>query len=199
MSILLYKVKDGKYAEVKDTKFTSLEDLKLEKDEIYIIIDKHMKRPKIWVWSGSNSNIKDKYYAGVSATKIKSKRRLYGATIEVVESGNEPDQFPILKKEKDFDLVKKEDISVVEEKESIEQIKEDFSGVEDKPLQSINKNQNKSSIEDSKPKSLQTSEKVDLINQQKVISLLKDISHNLEETQKKISFFLMDYKMKNHA
>lgn len=198
MSIILYKVKDGKYKEVKDAKFTSLEDLRLENDEIYIIIDKHMKRPKIWVWSGSNSNIKDKYFAGVSATTIKSRRKLYGATIEVVECGNEPDQFPILKKEKDLDSIKQEDISSTEEKELIDQIKEDISVVEEDPLLSTTTSQMEVPIEDSKPKSLHTTEKVDFINQQKVILLFKEISHNLEQIQKKIAIFLMDYKNKNH-
>ncbi|MFX1477618.1 MAG: hypothetical protein ACFFCI_05770 [Promethearchaeota archaeon] len=199
MSIILYKVKDRKYTEVKDRKFTSLEELKLQNDEIYIIIDKHMKRPKIWIWSGSNSNITDKYFAGVSATTIKSKKRLYGATIEVVESGNEPDQFPILKKENKFDSIKNANISLIEEKEITEQTKEDIGGVEDKSLLSTPTHQMKSSNEESKSKSLKTAEKVDFLNQQKVISLLKEISLNLEQIQKKIAIFLMDYKIKNHT
>ncbi len=86
MSIILYKVKE--HAVIP------CEDNPLNPDNIYIIVAKTQIRPKIWVWSGPKSNIQDRYFAGVSATTIKSHERLYGSSIEVVEGGSEPDQFP---------------------------------------------------------------------------------------------------------
>lgn len=91
MSLTMFKIK-GK--EIFPT-----DEYELEKDKIYIIIDKQVKRTKIWVWSGPNTSKMEKYFAGVSATKIKSTQKLYGANIEVVESGNEPESFPILSKD----------------------------------------------------------------------------------------------------
>ncbi len=88
MSLMIYTI-DGK-------DIVPVNDIKLKEDKIYIIIDIHAKRPKIWIWSGANSSMIDKYHAGVSATKIKSRKKLYGASIEVVESGAEPEQFPNL-------------------------------------------------------------------------------------------------------
>ncbi|MFX1338640.1 MAG: hypothetical protein ACFFDK_08530, partial [Promethearchaeota archaeon] len=75
------------------------------------------KRPKIWIWSGSNANIQDKYIAGASATKIKSKEKLYGASIEVVEDGSEPENFPIISEEKIITSLEKVDLK---EREKIE-------------------------------------------------------------------------------
>ena len=86
MSIILYKVKENK--------IIPCEDNPLNPENIYIIVAKTQLRPKIWVWSGPKSNIKDRYFAGVSATTIKSQERLYGSSIEVVEGGSEPEQFP---------------------------------------------------------------------------------------------------------
>jgi hypothetical protein len=86
MSITLFKVKDKK---IFKTDFK-----KLEEDSIYIIIDRHAKRPRIYVWSGNKSDNKDRYFAGVSATSIKSNEHLYGASIEVIEEGSEPESFP---------------------------------------------------------------------------------------------------------
>ena len=184
MNLILYKVKDQKYTNVNDRKLTSIDDLKLDNDEIYIIIDKHMKRPKIWIWSGPDSKLQDRYFAGVSATKIKSKERLYGATIEVVECGNEPDQFPILTKEKISEPTKEGKPFIIEEKEVAEPTTEEMVGIE---VESVT-----TSIEDSQPKPLKIVEKMDFITQQKVISLLKEISQDLEKLQNKINIFLMD-------
>ena len=91
MSYILYKIEEREIVPTEDTI--------LQNDRIYIIIDKTVKKSKIWIWSGSESRKMDRYFAGVSATKIKSKKRLYGASIEVVEGGNEPPLFPILNKE----------------------------------------------------------------------------------------------------
>ncbi len=90
MSIILYKVKEHA--------IIPCEDYPLDPENIYIIIAKTQKRPKIWVWSGPKSNIQDRYFAGISATTIKSHERLYGSSIEVVEGGFEPDQFPTFDK-----------------------------------------------------------------------------------------------------
>jgi hypothetical protein len=88
MSILLYKVENKNI--VRST------DKTLNEESIYIIVDRSLIRPKIWVWSGAKSNLKDRYFAGVSATTIKSQEKLYGSSIEVVEGGSEPEQFPKL-------------------------------------------------------------------------------------------------------
>ncbi|MFO8020712.1 MAG: hypothetical protein R6U96_18965 [Promethearchaeia archaeon] len=88
MSLNIYRV--------DERKIYPTDEKELKDDGIYIIVDKHMKRSKIWVWSGPNSSKVNRYFAGVSATKIKSNQQLYGASIEVVESGDEPENFPIL-------------------------------------------------------------------------------------------------------
>ncbi|TXT67241.1 MAG: hypothetical protein BAJALOKI1v1_140009 [Promethearchaeota archaeon] len=88
MSLMIYTVSGKDIIPVDNTD--------LNEEKIYIILDTHAKRPKIWIWSGSNSSMIDRYHAGVSATKIKSRKKLYGASIEVVESGAEPEQFPNL-------------------------------------------------------------------------------------------------------
>ena len=88
MSLLMYKVKDSQLVKCKDTE--------LDPEYNYIIIDKHIKRPKIWVWRGPDSNIKNRYFVGVSATVIKNQELLYGSNIEIVEAGSEPEQFPKL-------------------------------------------------------------------------------------------------------
>jgi hypothetical protein len=82
--------------EINGKDIIPVEEPDLKEDKIYIIIDTHAKRPKIWIWSGAHSSVIDRYHAGVSATKIKSRKKLYGASIEVVESGHEPEQFPNL-------------------------------------------------------------------------------------------------------
>jgi hypothetical protein len=88
MSIIMYKVEENQLVKCQDKV--------LDPERNYIIIDKHMKRPKIWVWRGPNSNVKDRYFVGVSATVIKTQEALYGSSIEVIEGGSEPEQFPKL-------------------------------------------------------------------------------------------------------
>ncbi len=88
MSISIYKIKKNEVFPSNDTE--------LDSSHIYIIVDQLVKRPRIWVWSGKEASLKERYIAGVSATKIKSQERLYGASIEVVEQGNEPENFPQL-------------------------------------------------------------------------------------------------------
>ncbi len=88
MSIMLFTI--------KDKKIVPTDDISLNEEQIYIIIDFHAKRSKIWIWSGSKVNKMDRYFAGVSATKLKTQKKLYGASIEVVESGKEPNGFPDL-------------------------------------------------------------------------------------------------------
>ncbi|MEJ2250195.1 MAG: hypothetical protein P8Y70_20355 [Candidatus Lokiarchaeota archaeon] len=119
MSIILYKI--------KDQEIIPTDEIKLSKDNIYIIVDKHMKRPKIWVWSGLKADISDRYFAGVSATRIKSQEKLYGASIEVVESGNEPESFPILEKNK---IVERHQIIF----KDIEEEADEIQGVEKKEV-----------------------------------------------------------------
>ena len=126
MSLMLFKVKGR---EIKPTY-----DATLSKDEIFIIIDRHKKRPKIWIWSGSDANLMDRYFAGVSATKIKSKEKLYGASIEVVESGSEPKNFPKLSKEKIIEplitkeilLIDEEEVKEIEQFEALSEVGEAF-------------------------------------------------------------------------
>jgi hypothetical protein len=86
MSILLYKIENKNVIRSIDKT--------LDQSSIYIIVDRSLLRPKIWVWSGPKSKVKDRYFAGVSATTIKSQEKLYGSSIEVVEGGSEPEQFP---------------------------------------------------------------------------------------------------------
>lgn len=119
MSLKLYKV--------KNKKVIPTDEIKLKNDGIYIILDKQTKRPKIWIWTGSNANIQDKYIAGASATKIKSKEKLYGATIEIVENGSEPKNFPIISEDNLIKSLKKDDLKVKEEIEienSINEVEE---------------------------------------------------------------------------
>ncbi|MHA1821401.1 MAG: hypothetical protein ACTSU2_16015 [Promethearchaeota archaeon] len=87
MPYKIYRIFEGNLEEAKVSK--------LSEDAIYLIIDTSNVKPRIWVWVGKNASNKDKYFAGVSATKIKSKERLYGAPIDHVEQGDEPNEFPM--------------------------------------------------------------------------------------------------------
>ncbi|MFX1258224.1 MAG: hypothetical protein ACFFAN_10215 [Promethearchaeota archaeon] len=172
MSLKLYKVKSK---EVVHT-----EDLKLEKDGIYIILDQHLKRPKIWIWSGSNANIQDKYIAGTSATKIKSREKLYGATIEVVEDGNEPKNFPIISEKNIIKRLANEDQEIIEE------IK---VNTKDETIKENTKTETKNNkkIDSSKVKK---SEDSTLLLKEQVNGLLNEISLSLKNITKKINRFL---------
>lgn len=181
MSITLYKIEGREIIPTEETEFNE--------DSIYIIIDKSRKKGKIWIWSGSEAKSMDRYFAGVSATKIKSKKRLYGASIEVVEGGNEPDYFPDLKnieiKEATEEKIEFEKIIVpVSELEEINPIKAKSRGsapqVKSKqaPVQEVSKE------EISKEKESK------LLLKQNITSLLKEISLDMEKIQNKIQSFL---------
>ncbi|MFX1276598.1 MAG: hypothetical protein ACFFBP_17570 [Promethearchaeota archaeon] len=181
MSITLYKIEGREIIPTEETEF--------KEDSIYIIIDKSRKKGKIWIWSGSEAKSMDRYFAGVSATKIKSNKRLYGASIEVVEGGNEPDYFPDLKnvaiKEATEEKIKFEKIIVpVSEQEEIKLIKAKSKGsapqVKSKqaPVQEVSKE------EISKEKESK------LLLKQNITSLLKEISLDMEKIQNKIQSFL---------
>ncbi|MFX1317150.1 MAG: hypothetical protein ACFE9T_14915 [Promethearchaeota archaeon] len=172
MNLKLYKVKSK---EIFHT-----DDIKLEKDGIYIILDKHVKRPKIWIWSGSDANIQDKYIAGASATKIKSREKLYGATIEVVEDGNEPENFPIISEKNIIKPLEKEDQKIIEEikvntKDNI--IKEE---IKIRTTDDIK-------IDTTK---VEKSEESNLLLKDQVKELLKEISLSLNNIKNKINNFL---------
>ncbi len=85
-----------RFFKVERTEIIPMEDIALQEDKLYIILDTHSKRSTIWIWSGPKSDMMDRYYAGVFATKIKAQKKLYGASIEVVQGGNEPEEFPKL-------------------------------------------------------------------------------------------------------
>ena len=88
MSISLYKMENNQIVTCQDTV--------LDPSQNYIIVDRQSQPPKIWVWRGPESNIKDQYSIGVSAIMIKTQEALYGASIKIVDGGDEPKDFPIL-------------------------------------------------------------------------------------------------------
>lgn len=170
LSLKLYQV-EGRKIEPIDT-------TKLNEGKIYIIIDRHAKRTKIWIWSGAKSNMMDRYFAGVSATKIKAKKKLYGASIEVVESGSEPEQFPKLA-----------------ELEGIIQWDENFEEI----LLTEEESELEGELEPIKAKELEPELEEPLeagISQGKIVkklkSFLKELSNDMGEIQKKITNFLED-------
>ncbi len=159
----------------------------LNKNSIYIIIDKHTKKSKIWIWSGSEAKNMDRYFAGVSATKIKSKKRLYGASIEVVEQGHEPGHFP--------------DLSAVEIKEpseeKIEMQKVIVPLSSEIPVKSPVVNQTKpqgarKTVSAVETRTIQNDEKEFSLFKNKMSSLLKEIAGDLENLQTKIKSFLRE-------
>ena len=156
--------------------------MKLGKDKIYIIIDRHAQRPKIWIWSGSDSGMMDRYFAGVSATKIKSQLKLYGASIEVVESGNEPEHFPLLSKDKIIESVKDSEPFVLEEEVvSTTQEESELEAQEAEMISEIS----------------ETTKKIaaigkDSVNKLSVISFFDQIKAELDKIRRKIDTFLSD-------
>jgi len=169
MSLTIYKIA-GK--EIIPT-----DEYELEKNKIYIIVDKQVKRTKIWIWSGPNTSNKEKYFAGVSATKIKSSQRLYGANIEVVERGNEPESFPIFSK--NTKIVKPKSPKPVSFEENIG---EEFKEVEFQKSTPIEIQGQ--SITDEKNLEVK---KVDI---KEIKVLLNDITKNLKNITSKIDDFL---------
>jgi len=179
---MLYKIDGREIIPTDETKFND--------DSIYIIIDKTVKKGKIWIWSGSEAKSMDRYFAGVSATKIKSKKRLYGASIEVVESGKEPDYFPDLKnieiKEATEEKIEFEKIIVpISEQNEVKPIKptSKISATQVKTKQ-VTPTQEVSKEEISEEKESK------LLLKQNIASLLKEISLDMEKIQKKIELFL---------
>jgi len=168
MSLTLYKIKE------KEVILTN--ELNLENDLIYIIVDRRKKKPKIWIWTGTEARKDDKYYAGMAATKIKSKEKLYGASIEHVESGDEP---------KSFLAITKEEIIEPSEEEKTE-----LEIAIATPEPQIKSKMSATSVKVSQHMPLETAEKQELISPLKVNSLLKDISLTLETLQNKINKFL---------
>ena len=167
MSLTLYKIKE------KEVVLTN--ELNLENDMIYIIVDRRKKKPKIWIWTGTDARKDDKYYAGMAATKIKSKEKLYGASIEHVESGDEPKSFLAITKKKII--------------EPSEEEKAELEIAIATPEPQIKSKINATSVEVSQPMSSETAEKQDVISPLKVKSLLKDITITLETLRNKISKF----------
>lgn len=161
---------------IKDREVIPTNEFNLENDTIYIIIDRHKKKPKIWVWTGTEAKKDDKYYAGMAATKIKSKEKLYGAGIEHVESGDEPKNFLSITKEKII--------------EPPEEEKEELEIALATPEPQIKSKMKATSIEVSQATPLEIAENQDLISPLKVKSLLKEISISLESLQNKINRFL---------
>ncbi len=184
MSIILYKIVGR---EVRPT-----EEKDFERDKIYIIIDKTVKKGKIWIWSGPESKSMDRYFAGVSATKIKSKKRMYGASIEVIEGGKEPEHFPDLSKaeikeaSKEYLELDKVIVPITERNEelSYENIKSPL-----KPRITPKQDINSETITEIEEKGIIKDPNLSLITH-KFESILKDISLDMEKIQNKIKNFL---------
>ncbi|MBY9007422.1 MAG: hypothetical protein KGD63_11760 [Candidatus Lokiarchaeota archaeon] len=166
ISLILYKVENKEIIPVEEAPF--------ESDKIYIIIEKHRrKRSKIWIWSGPDSNMLDKYFAGVSATRIKSKEKLYGASIEVVDSGNEPKQFPKISKDRIMKPIEEGEYYLSDD------IIEKISKAEDIIIEEVH----------SEPIKI-PKETDNMISIQKVTSILKELSLDLGKMREKINKFL---------
>ncbi len=209
MSIILYKVKEHTVV--------PCEDNPLNPENIYIIVAKTQIRPKIWVWSGPKSNIQDRYFAGVSATTIKSHEKLYGSSIEVVEGGSEPDQFP---KFDQIQIMKASEVEVptIEKSEIAEELAIPIVEAKAPPLeavleQSMVEPRVESSAEPAKEeekpsegiageevlatapsfgrkKPLKKAGKTDLVFNEKLKSLLRELSLGLESLKAKVEAFL---------
>lgn len=166
---------------VKGREMVPTDDLSFENNRIYIIIDKRMEKATIWIWTGSEATKVDKYHAGVSATKIKSKEKLYNASIEIVESGNEPENFPKLTEE---DI--SEPKALILEQKQADEIKSASVSPELQVKSAV-----KPTSEISQPKPLEPPERPDLLSK-KVRSFLEEISHTIETLQNQIKKFLAD-------
>ena len=186
MSYILYKI--------ENREIVPTEDINLKEDMIYLIIDKTGKKSKIWIWSGPNSNNMDRYFAGVSATKIKSKKRLYGATIEVVDGGNEPSYFPVLTKDAlKGDVTDKIDIEKV--------IVPEIEDKEEKEIEPVMTTDSVDAVEIeattevvSRLEDLKIAEEQVLELKNKFKDFLSDLTMDLAVFQKKIKVFLEDLK-----
>ncbi len=209
MSIILYKVKEHTVV--------PCEDNPLSPENIYIIVAKTQLRPKIWVWSGPKSNLQDRYFAGVSATTIKSHEKLYGSSIEVVEGGSEPDQFPKFDKvqivkasEIEAPTIEKPEVisesliasveaklpppEVVPEQPPVESIVENVVEPE-KITETVSEGIESEEIPSTTPsfgrkKPLKKAGKTDLVFNEKLKSLLRELSLGLESLKAKVEAFL---------
>jgi hypothetical protein len=203
MSILLFKVEKKNI--VRST------DKTLNEGSIYIIVDRSLIRPKIWVWSGPKSDVKDRYFAGVSATTIKSQEKLYGSSIEVVEGGSEPEQFPKLEEgriiapspgEMEIKVPSEEDVTplVVEPplEASIAETK-----VEPEAGQELTQEKQPEVVEEMVPEITETPKKAarkrstaesaaERLWKQKMKSFLTELSRDIESIKNKVDGFLAD-------
>ncbi len=189
--ITLYKIEGKKLIGTNNPALTT--------EGIYIIVDRTKKRPKMWIWSGGKSDKLDKYHGGVVATKLKSNLKLYGASIEVVEEGNEPENFPTLNKqhileqfegEIDLDTIadtvpmtskKPISVSTKSEPESVESsIEMETEALEPSPVVETELEQPSEEVEIGS----------DTVSVQKVKSLLEEISSTLGSLQRMIQNFL---------
>lgn len=177
MSITLFKVENKTIIRSTENEF--------DPSGIYIIVDRTPVRPKIWVWSGPNSNVKDRYFAGVSATTIKSQEKLYGSSIEVVEGGSEPEQFPKLDEVRIL-APSEEEIgeSVIVQWEQSEEIEAEE---ELTSLEPVNEE-----LETSAGETTKSEWGPDRLAKQKLKGFLVDISHDLEEIRNKIESLLTE-------
>jgi hypothetical protein len=204
-SITLYKVENKNIIRSGDQE--------LDPDSIYIIVDRTPVRAKIWVWSGPNSSIKDRYFAGVSATTIKSQEKLYGSSIEVVEGGSEPEQFPKLEETRiltpsDEEIQHTISMEVVspelnysktttvenEEVDGVTTVEEEFAKKLEEQIEVEATEQEMSNFEEAEASvSAGKSEwGPDRLWKQKVKSLMADLSHDLEEIRNKIEGFISE-------
>lgn len=172
MSLVMYKI--------VGREIIPTDEKTLEKDNIYIIIDKHTKKSKIWIWSGSGAKNMDRYFAGVSATKIKSKKRLYGASIEVVEEGHEPGHFP--------DLTKIEIKEPSGDKFEMEKVIIPLS------TETTIKSESTSQVDQYvvQPSTIERTEEQPSFLKEKIRSLLKEISLDMEKIHNRIKTFLSE-------
>lgn len=206
MSLQLFRIDKS---EVIPTDETTLESA-----HIYIIVDKLTMRPKIWVWSGKDSDMKERYFAGVNATKIKSFKKLYGASIEVVEEGNEPEHFPHLKSLESLESIPEESKAAL-----------DFSAIEEPIEPEIKKGKTSMAHPRSKIKAREYSEEeaaiqeeifseaslfqeistgesqgdiqsgnFDLLSKQKLQSFLRDLMVGLDSLRNQAEAYLKDLK-----
>lgn len=191
---------------IENKKIFGTNNPNLETENIYIIIDKSKKRAKMWIWAGAKANKLDKYHAGVLSTKLKSSLKLYGASVEVVEEGNEPKSLPTLTKqhiieqpegeidlntisdsfpsEKPKKVIKRRVESAVEEEPEIVEIASEREVEKIKPTDEA----------EIKPKAVFVEKKTSkaLTSSKNIKTLLEDISSTLGELQNKIKNYLDD-------
>lgn len=60
-------------------------------NEVYLFIDKNLNL--IWIWAGKGSKLFHRYIASSWAGKLKSKKKYFDYSYELVKQGREPDEF----------------------------------------------------------------------------------------------------------